>query len=396
MKPQGIRDRVAIVGMGCTPFGERWDVGPDEMLIDATTQACTSAGVDIKEVEAFWLGTALSGYSGLALSKPLQLDYRPVTRVENFCATGSDAFRNACYAVASGVVDVAMAVGVEKNKDSGVSGVAVPERPNDGTLPWLTGPALYSFLVPSYCQKYGVSREDVKEAITHIAWKNHRNGAHNARAHFRREVSKEAIRRAPKIAGELGLYDCSGVSDGAAAAIVVRAEDAHRYTPNPLYVKALSLVAGPGAGLSDTAYDYTTFHEVSRAAEVAYQQAGVTDPGEEIALAEVHDCFTITELILMEDLGLSERGKAWRDVLDGRFDFDGDLPVNASGGLKSFGHPTGATGLRMLFECWGQLRGDVPPERQITTTKRLGLTHNLGGGPGECVSFVGIVGCEPS
>jgi acetyl-CoA C-acetyltransferase len=395
MTSQGIRDRVAIIGMGCTKFGERWDVGADDLLIEATGQSCGSAGVELGQIDAFWLGTALSGYSGLALSRPLQLEYKPVTRVENFCATGSDAFRNACYAVASGVVNMAMAIGVEKLKDDGF-GVYVPDRANDGTTPWLTGPALFSLLVPAYCEHYGVTQEEMKAALTHIAWKNHRNGAQNPLAHFRREVSTAAIRGAPSIAGELGLYDCAGVSDGAAAAIIVRAEDAHRFCSNPLYVKALSLVAGPGSGLADTGYDYTTFVEVTRAAENAYEEAGITDPKSEIGLAEVHDCFTVTELVLMEDLGLSERGEAWRDVLDGRFDFDGDLPVNASGGLKSFGHPTGATGLRMIFECWEQLRGVAGKDRQISTTKRLGLTHNLGGGPGECVTFVGIVGPDPS
>jgi acetyl-CoA C-acetyltransferase len=395
MTSPGIRDRVAIIGMGCTPFGERWDAGVDDMVIDATQQACLSAGIEIGQVDAFWLGTALSGTSGLTLSRPLQLDYRPVTRVENHCATGSDAFRNACYAVASGAIDMAMAVGVEKHKDSGL-GVAVPERPNDGTLPWLTGPALFSFLVPAYCRKYGVSKDEMKDALTHIAWKNHKNGVLSPRAHFRREVPKDSIRCAPPIAGEFGLYDCAGVSDGAAAAIIVRSEDASRYIKDPLYVKALALAAGTGAGICDTRYDYTSFVEVTRAAESAYAQAGITDPNAEIALAEVHDCFTATELVLMEDLGLSERGYAWRDVLDGKYDLDGQLPVNASGGLKSFGHPTGATGLRMIFECWQQLRHTAEGERQITTTKRLGLTHNLGGGPGECVTFVGIVGAEPS
>ena len=149
----------------------------------------------------------------------------------------------------------------------------------------------------------------------------------------------------------LGIFDCSGVSDGSAAAIVVRAEDAHRYTDKPLYVKALSLVAGPASGLSGTDYDFTTFPEVAASAQDAYRQAGITDPRAELALAEVHDCFTPTELVLMEDLGFAERGQGWKDVLSGRFDLDGDLPVNPDGGLKAFGHPIGASGLRMMFEA---------------------------------------------
>jgi acetyl-CoA C-acetyltransferase len=184
------------------------------------------------------------------------------------------------------------------------------------------------------------------------------------------------------------------VSDGSAAAIICRAEDAHRYTDNPLYVKALSFVAGPAAGPIDSTYDYTTFREVVASAEDAYRQAGITDPRAQLAMAEVHDCFTPTELVLMEDLGFAERGMAWKEALSGTFDLDGELPVNPDGGLKSFGHPIGASGLRMLFECWLQLRGEAPPERQIDNGKSLGLTHNLGGAPGACVSFVSVVGAE--
>ncbi|HVL90547.1 MAG TPA: acetyl-CoA acetyltransferase, partial [Actinomycetota bacterium] len=149
----------------------------------------------------------------------------------------------------------------------------------------------------------------------------------------------------------------------------------------------------------DPSYDYTTFNEVVRSVADAYEQAGVTDPRAEIAMAEVHDCFTPTELVLMEDLGFAERGFGWKEVLAGTFDLDGELPVNPDGGLKAFGHPIGASGLRMLFECWLQLRGEAPPERtiaSITAGRKLALTHNLGGGPGECVSFVGVFGSEPS
>jgi acetyl-CoA C-acetyltransferase len=189
------------------------------------------------------------------------------------------------------------------------------------------------------------------------------------------------------------VFDCAGVADGSAAAIVVRAEDAHRFTDRPLFIKALSFVAGNGSGLTNPAYDYTTFPEVVTTADDAYAQAGVTDPRHELAMAEVHDCFTPTELVLMEDLGFAERGTAWKEVMAGSFDLAGDLPINPDGGLKSFGHPVGATGLRMLFECWLQLRGEAPDERKIDTHGRtLALTHNLGGYPGEMVSFVSIVG----
>ena len=397
MASNGIRDKVAIVGMGCTAFGEHWDRSADDLLVEATEQCFASTPALAKDdVDAYWLGTMSSGQSGLVLSRPLGIDYKPVTRVENFCATGSEAFRNACYAVASGAYDRVMAVGVEKLKDSGYSGLVRSNVPGDGTAPELTitAPAAFSLLDPAYCKKYGVDPDDMREAMTHVAWKNHANGAKNERAQFRKEVAKEKIAASPLVAGRLGVFDCSGVSDGAACALIVRAEDAHRYTEAPMYVKALAMVAGPARGPIDSSYDYTTFPEVVRCGQDAYQQAGVSDPREEISLAEVHDCFTPTELVLMEDLGFSERGTAWSDELEGAFDLDGRLPVNPDGGLKSFGHPVGASGLRMLFECWLQFRGEAG-DRQLADP-RLGLTHNLGGRPGTCVSFVSIVGSEPS
>jgi len=396
MASNGIRDRVAIVGMGCTPFGERWDRDASDLLVDAAGDAITSAGIGLDEIDAFWLGTLFSGQSGLTLSRPLKIDYKPVTRVENYCATGSEAFRNACYAVASGAYDVAMAIGVEKLKDSGFSGLPGLAAPSDGTKAGMTAPAMFSLLAPAYAKKYGLDDALMKDVMTRIAWKNHKNGALNPRAQFRKEVPKETIACSPLVAGPLGIFDCSGVSDGSAAAIIVRAEDARRYTDRPLYVKALSFVAGPAAGPMDPEYDYTTFNEVVASATDAYRQAGITDPRAELAMAEVHDCFTPTELVLLEDLGFAGRGMAWKEVMAGTFDLDGELAVNPDGGLKSFGHPIGASGLRMLFECWLQLRGEAGP-RQIASVARgrkLALTHNLGGAPGECVSFVGVVGSE--
>jgi acetyl-CoA C-acetyltransferase len=395
MASKGIRDRVAIVGMGCTPFGERWDKSVDDLLIDSSQEALASAGVALDDIDAFWLGTMGSGMSGITLSRPLKIDYKPVSRLENFCATGSEAFRNACYAIASGAYDMAMAIGVEKLKDSGFSGLVNKPPPDDGTRTEITAPASFSFLAPAYAKKYGVDEQEMKDVLTRIAWKNHKNGALNPRAQFRAEVPKETIACSPLVAGPLGIFDCSGVSDGSAAAIIVRAEDAHRYTDKPLYVKGLAFAAGPAAGPIDPSYDYTTFNEVVASAKDAYAQAGITDPRAQLAMAEVHDCFTPTELVLMEDLGFAERGFAWKEVLAGTFDLDGELPVNPDGGLKSFGHPIGASGLRMLFECWLQLRGEAG-ERQIHNGKKLGLTHNLGGAPGQCVSFVSVVGAEPS
>ncbi|MFL6059596.1 MAG: acetyl-CoA acetyltransferase [Marmoricola sp.] len=394
MGSSGILDKVAIVGMGCTRFGELWDSSSDDLLLDAVAEAVTSAGVCVPDIDAYWLGTLGSGQSGLTLSRPLGLDYKPVTRVENYCATGSEAFRNACYAVASGAYDRVMAVGVEKLKDSGFSGLLRADPPADGTASELslTAPAAFSLLDPAYCSKYGVDPAEMRAAMTHVAWKNHVNGARNPKAQFRAEVSREKIDAAPRVAGRLGVFDCSGVSDGAAAAMIVRAEDAYDYTDRPVFVKALALAAGPMRGGLDPAYDFTSFPEVIASARDAYAQAGLTDPRTQLSLAEVHDCFTPTEIVLMEDLGFTEAGRSWKDVLAGDFDADGRLPVNVDGGLKSFGHPVGASGLRMLYEAWLQLRGDAG-ERQLADP-RTALTHNLGGRPGGCVSFVSVVGNE--
>src|SRR4051794_15987754 len=226
MASRGIRDRVAIVGMGCTNFGEHWDKSVDDMLIESSEAAMTSAGGTRDDGDAYWFGTVGSGVSGLTLSRALRLENKPVTRLENMCATGSEALRNACYAVASGAFDVAMAIGVEKLKDSGYSGLVSAPIPSDGTLPETTAPARFSLLAPAYAQKYGLDEQEMKDVLTRIAWKNHFNGARNSRAQFRKEVAQEVIGSAPLIAGMLGVFDCSGVSDGSAAAIVVRAEDA--------------------------------------------------------------------------------------------------------------------------------------------------------------------------
>ncbi|MFC5750971.1 acetyl-CoA acetyltransferase [Actinomadura rugatobispora] len=389
MPAHALRTPVAIVGMACTRFGELWDRSVDDLLVEATHGALGGTGLALDEVDAFYLGSMVSGVSGLTLTRPLNIAHKPVTRVENMCATGSEAFRNACFAVASGAYDVAMAVGGEKLKDFGYSGLEMPSVPNDGTPPVLSAPAMYSMIVPAYARRYGVPEEQIKEAMTHIAWKNHANGALNPRAQFRKAVPKETIAKAPALAGRLSVFDCSGVADGGAAAVVVRAEDALRYTDRPLYVHALALDAGSGTGRNDSDYGYHELAEAAVSARVAYDQAGITDPAREISIAEVHDCFTPTEMVLMEELGFSERGKAWRDVLDGRYDRDGELPVNVDGGLKSFGHPIGASGLRMLFEMWSQFRGEAG-DRQVGDLV-YGLVQNQGGSPGDLVSAVTIV-----
>jgi acetyl-CoA C-acetyltransferase len=397
MASHGIKDQVAIVGMGCTSFGEHWDKSLDDLIIEAAQKATKSAGTETDLIDAYWFGTSQSAASGIALATPLRLSGKPVTRVENYCATGSESLRQACYAVASGAYDSAMALGAEKVKDSGYQGLNAFPIPTDGTNRTLTAAAMFSLILPAYAKRYEVDEDELRYVIARIAQKNHFNGSRNELAQFRREVSAEKICEMPSIAGRLSVMDCAGVADGAAAAIVVRAEDAHKYTDKPIYVKALSVVAGDSSGLVDPDFDFTTLPECAAAAEDAYTQAGIEDPRKELAMAEVHDCFTPTEMILMEDLGFCEKGTAWQEVLNGSFDIDGEMPVNTDGGLKAFGHPVGASGLRMFYETWLQLRSEAPSERSISLKQsKQALVHNLGGYPGEMVSFVGIVGSEVS
>ncbi|TCO62106.1 acetyl-CoA acetyltransferase [Actinocrispum wychmicini] len=392
MGSHGLKNQIAIVGMGCTRFGHHRDRGLDDLLVEAAVAAFDSAGVRQDQVDAYWLGTFGSGVAGTTLSRPLKIGYKPVSRNENYCATGSDAFRNACYAVASGAYDVALAIGAEHMSDPGIAGIPFTHPFSDGTRLDISAPGSYSYLFTAYAHKYGVSETDLKDAISHVAWKNHDNGAGNPRAHLRTRVSKEALATAPPLAGNLSLFDCGGLSDGAAAAVVVRAEDAEKYTDRPIYLRGMSFVTGPGTGAMDPGYDFSTFPEVVASRREAFGQAGVGSP-DRIGMAEVHDCFTITELILMEDLGFADRGTAWKEILAGTFDRDGALPVNPDGGLKSFGHPLGASGIRMIFECWSQLRGEAA-DRQLDLTGKYAVTQNLGGYPGECVSFVSVWGAE--
>lgn len=389
--PGSIKDRVAIIGMGCTKFGERWDASANDLLVEAAYEAYEDAGIEPGDIEAAWLGTTSSGNTGMVLSEPLRLPYIPVTRVENACATASDAFRNGCYAVAAGIYDIVLTIGVEKLKDTGFSGLGGEQPvPSHALSPVSTAPGNFALLATTYFNRYGLSFEEGKHMLGRVSWKSHRNGALNPKAHFQREVSMETILGAPMIAWPLGLYDCCGVSDGAAAAIITKPEIARNIRKDAVYVKALQIAMSPRDGKYSPKYDYTHVETTVRAATAAYKEAGIENPREEISMAEVHDCFSITEAVTMEDLMFSPRGQVRQDIESGFFDLDGKLPVQPDGGLKCFGHPIGASGLRMIYEMYRQLQGKAGP-RQIGNPK-MGLTHNLGGAPDGCAIFVGIVG----
>ena len=396
--PGSIRDRVAIVGMGCTKFGERWDASAEDMIVEAAYEAYEDAGIDPKDIDAAWVGT-LWGLTGMTISKPLKLNYIPITRLENGCATGSDAIRNASYAVASGVCDIALAIGYEKLKDQGYSGLDLPFTASAGGMaddaagvaPTTTAPAMFAVMATKYFERYGLSPEEGKRMLARVSYKSHQNGLLSPKAHFHSKVTMDQIMNAPIISWPLGLFDCCGVSDGAAAAIIVRADKAKEFRKDPMYIKALQISTGGENRLRDD-YDHTHVEEIYQSGIAAYKEAGITNPRKEISMAEVHDCFSITEAVFMEDLQFSPRGKVREDIESGFFDLDGGLPVQPDGGLKCFGHPIGASGIRMLYEMYTQFQGRAG-KRQINDP-RVGLTSNMGGEPpGCCVSTI-IVGAN--
>jgi acetyl-CoA C-acetyltransferase len=322
------------------------------------------------------------------------LPFIPVTRTENFCATGTEALRGASYAVASGVCDVALALGVEKLKDTGYGGLpdfgALMGTKNRFIFPNMTAPGAFAMLATKYFAQYSLAPEEGKRTLAKISSKSHHNGTLNPKAHLHREVDVETIMKAPIVAWPLGLFDCCGVSDGAAAAIVVRAEDAKKFRPDPVYIKALQVSVSSGEEIMYTDYDFAHIESTYRSGIKAYEEAGIKNPREEISMAELHDCFSISELIEYEDLQYSPRGRAKEDVDAGRFNLDGPQPIQPDGGLKCFGHPIGASGLRMMYEMYKQLQ-EKAGARQIKNPK-LGLTHNMGGMPGMLVVSVAIVG----
>ena len=397
----GIRDKVAILGMGCSKFGERWDASPEDLMVESYVEAMEDAGIEPNQLDAAWFSHHIddigAGKGGTPMSIALRLPNIAVTRVENYCASGSEAFRGAVYAVAAGAADIAIAVGMEKLKDTGFGGLSPT---NYGTLTTQIGPSgsapgNFAQLASAYRAKHGVSAEDLKRAIAHVSVKSHANGAKNPKAHLQKEVTEEQVLNAPMIAEPLGLFDCCGVSDGAAAAIVTTPEIAKSLgKDNIISVKALQLAVSNGLENQHNSWDGSYFHTVRVAAKKAYAEANITKPREQVSMMEVHDCFSVTELVTMEDLFISEEGNAVKDVMDGFYDADGKVPCQIDGGLKCFGHPIGASGLRMLYEMYLQLQGRAG-ERQLKNPS-IGLTHNLGGQPANNVCSIAIIGALDS
>ena len=393
----GIRDKVVVLGMGCSKFGGSWDRNAEDLMVEAFEECLQDAGIGRNQIEAAWFGTAIEeqhvGKSGVPLAMTLRLPYIPVTRVENYCATGTEAFRGAVYAVASGAVDIAFALGVEKLKDTGYGGLPQRGRGGLNNFYWanISAPGSFAQLAAAYRAKHRVDPGDLKRAMAHISVKSHDNGAKNPKAHLRNRITEQDVLNAPMIAEPLGLYDCCGVSDGSACAIVTTPDIARGLGKKDLVaVKALQLAVSNGQEAQFDGWDGSYLATTRAAAQRAYKEAGIEHPRKRVSLFDVHDCFSVTELVTMEDLGISEEGKAIADVLDGFYDASGKIPCQIDGGLKCFGHPIGASGLRMIYEMCLQLQGRAG-ERQHADPV-LGMTHNLGGFPSQNVSSVTIVG----
>src|SRR4030042_6844441 len=394
---ESIKDKVAIIGMGCTKFGELWDKDVEDLAIDAAYEAYEDAGIDPKDIQAAWVGAAFWA-TGMMLSVPLKLDYIPVTRVENVCGTGIEEVRAAAYALACKAYDMVLAVGIDKIKDAGVGGMAEGTGAGGGSDKWhpvysagVTAPGRYALAATRYFYQYGLGMEEGKKVLAQISVKAHDNGAINPRAHLRRKVTVEQVINAPMICWPLGLYDCCGVTDGASAAVLVPSSEAKAYRNDYVNIKAFSIATGPGWGKEDERYDFTYWKETQEGAKAAYADAGIKDPRKELSLVELHDCVSIAELICCESLFLCEPGKFKEEFTEKRaYYHDGEMPINVSGGLKSFGHPIGASGAREIAECVKQLQGKVEePSRQIANFE-LGLAHNQGGHPGRFVPGIAI------
>ena len=397
MAEKFLKDRICIIGIGWTAFGEQFTRSYDQLAADAAHEAIRDAGVALHQIDAAWLGTAFpeagvyKGRSGMDLAEPLGLFNIPITRVSNYCATGAEAIRGAVNSLLAGECSVALAVGVEKLRDRSPQESIVKmmvEMGHPFYQKGFTAAGTFAMYASRHFKEYGVTRED----LALVSVKNHSHATMNPKAHHRKEVTVEQVLKSPMVAEPLTVMDSCPTTDGAAAVILVRAEDAQKFTGTPVFIKGLGISVSSGWDLPyfDATNDLLSFQATKVAAKKAYAEADIDRPVEQIDLIELHDCFSIVELLTYEDLGLCERGASKDFIRAGATKRDGDIPVNVSGGLLSCGHPVGATGIRMVCEVTEHLRGTVGA-RQIPNA-RVGLTHNIGG-PGAVASVI-ILGKE--
>jgi len=388
---EGPWNRVAVIGAGLIKMGELFDQSYEQMAKGAFDAAVGSVdrGFDATMIDAAFTATqrgtlwGQEGIGGNTVTSAIGLSGIASTRIENACPTGSDAFRVGCMAVASGVHDMVLVIGVEKMRDkSSEEGLLARAA---GGHPVLTrgesAPVLFAPFATRHMHEFGTTRE----MLAAVAVKNHHNGVLDPYAHFQNEVTIEQVLASPPVCSPLHLLDCCPQTDGAAAILLCPAERAGEFTDKPVYV------AGFGVA-TDHPYlhDKTSFVGLQATVEAskrAYAMAGV-GPGD-LDCAEVHDCFTITEILDIEDLGFCEKGQGGPFTMDGHTAIDGSMPVNTSGGLLAKGHPIGATGIAQLTECWWQLREEAG-DRQVALRNGFALQHNVGG-RGSGVSVVNIL-----
>ncbi len=367
---------VAIIGTGVTKFGHHWEKDQEDLLVEAVYSAINSAEIELKDVEAVWCGTfyPFSGVSGNNFSDPLKFFGKPISRVENYCATGMDNIRNAIYAVASGAFDIVISAGVEKLMDNGSRGIPFIEGIFPPYMPAVSAPGMFALSANRAFKEWGWTKED----LALVAVKNHYNGARHPKAHFRREITVEDVLNAPMIAYPLGLYDCSAVSDGASAVVLANPKTAREIVGDEYAViKSIGMAVETIHPWSRPSETFLSFPATVKAAKMAYKQASIENPRKELDFGIVHDCFTITELINYQDMGLCKRGEGANLIRDGVTTIDGDFPINPDGGLKSFGHPIAASGVRMVCELAKQVLGKA--EGLQVESAEAGFAHNLGG-----------------
>ena len=368
---------VAIIGVAQTKFGELWDTSFRELIAEAGLGAIKDSGISGDDIGAMYVGNMSSGlfvdqeHIASLISDHMGLNPVPCTRVEAACASGSLALRQGIITVASGYEDIVISAGVEKMTDvvDATPAIATASDQEWEAQQGATFPSLYAMIARRHMYEYGTTREQLAE----VSVINHHNAQYNPYAQFPFEISTEKVLNSSKVADPLTLLDCSPVSDGAAAVVLCPAEDAHKYTDTPIYVKA-SAQSSDSIALHDRR-DMTTLDATKVAAKKAYDMAGVTV--KDIDVTEVHDCFSINGLLAVEDLGFTEKGNGGKVIEDGQTRIDVDFPINPSGGLKARGHPLGATGIAQACEISWQLRGDAG-KRQVDGAE-IGMTHNVGG-----------------
>ncbi len=390
---ESLRDQVAIVGMGCTKYGDHFDLTGEDLLVEACYEAFEDAGIDQSAVQAAWLG---GGITGQNLSHALKLDFIPTTRVENWCATGGDVIRNAALAVAGGFCDVALVAGVvskpdQQTHDQGIFGGGPAQAWYAGEETSFAGPPAGTFatFATRYAHHYGLSYDQLKEALGSISLKNYANGSLNPKAALQKKIDMATYLNAPMISWPLGLHDCCCMPSGAAAAVITRADQAARFRDDYVLFSGIGMAAGTKVCRLDTDYDWVHFEENVRAASVAFDMAGIRDPLRDVDVACVHDAFTVVELGVYEDLGFAPRGEGGAYSLSGTFALDGELSVNPNGGLKSFGHGVGSSGIHKTYEVYKQLQGKCGARQVQGPT--VGLTHDQGGYPGTYTTIISVL-----